>query len=76
MDAFVVKALRQNLGLSQSDFAREVGVKQQTISKVEAGVMPLSDRLKNRIIYRFNVKQDEIDAIKALKNIRNGGVNQ
>ncbi|MBL4951312.1 helix-turn-helix transcriptional regulator [Neobacillus sp. YIM B02564] len=76
MDVFVVKALRQNLGLSQSDFAREVGVKQQTISKVEAGVMPLSDRLKNRIIYRFNVKQDEIDAIKALKNIRNGGVNQ
>ncbi|KXH87369.1 helix-turn-helix transcriptional regulator [Sporosarcina sp. HYO08] len=74
MDGFDVKTLRHSLGLNQMDFAHEVGVKQQSISKVEAGVMPLSERLEQRIIYRFGVTEVEIDAIKALRKMRHGGV--
>jgi DNA-binding transcriptional regulator YiaG len=32
-----VKALRRSLGLTQRDFARELGVRQQTVSEWETG---------------------------------------
>lgn len=76
MEGYVVKALRTNLGLSQHDFAREVGVSQQMISLIESGKMPISERLEKRIIYRFNVKDEEIAAIRKLKTFRDGGVNE
>lgn len=36
-DAELVKALRQHMGLSQAEFARELGVRQPTISEWETG---------------------------------------
>jgi DNA-binding transcriptional regulator YiaG len=36
-DAGRVRALRSRLGLSQAQFARELGVRQQTISEWETG---------------------------------------
>lgn len=70
MEGFVVKAFRTNLGLNQGDFAREVGVSQQMISLIESDKLPISERLKQRIIYRFNVKPEEIEAIRNLKIMR------
>ncbi len=37
-DAEKVKALREHLGMTQSQFADELGVRQQTISEWEVGV--------------------------------------
>ncbi|MGD6841249.1 helix-turn-helix transcriptional regulator [Bacillus infantis] len=67
MEGFVVKALRMNLGLKQTEFANEIGVSQQAISAIENGNRPVTKRVANRIIYRFNIKQEEIDAIRKFK---------
>jgi DNA-binding XRE family transcriptional regulator len=72
LEGYVIKSIRIGLGLSQRDFANEVGVKQQTISDLERGKLTLSDRLKQRIVYRFNIKPEEIEAIRTLHKIRNG----
>lgn len=70
MEGFVVKALRMNLGLSQSEFANEIGVTQQAISAIEKGVRPVTKRIENRIIYRFNIKKEEIETIRKFMNLR------
>lgn len=36
-DAYRVRALRRSLGLSQQELARELGVRQQTVSEWETG---------------------------------------
>jgi DNA-binding transcriptional regulator YiaG len=37
-DSTLVKALRQHMGLSQADFAKELGIRQQTVSEWEKAV--------------------------------------
>ncbi|MGP4073973.1 helix-turn-helix transcriptional regulator [Piscibacillus sp. B03] len=73
MDGYFVKRFRQNLGLTQAEFGREIGVGQQMVSKIETGVTELSETLENRIRYRFNVTEEEIEQIQNLKR-KFGGV--
>lgn len=70
MEGYVIKNIRMSLGLSQRDFAKELNVSQQLISFVEGEKVPISKRLEQRIIYRFNVKPEEIEAIRNLKMLR------
>ena len=54
-DAGRVKALRQHLGLTQEELAREMGTRQQTISEWETGLYQprgLSERLLSIVAER------------------------
>ena len=57
-----VKARRVSLGLTQTQFAKVVGVEQQTISKIELGEMIPHDKLKLRIAKRTGTKVAELFA--------------
>ncbi|MED3624676.1 helix-turn-helix domain-containing protein [Neobacillus thermocopriae] len=72
MDGYFVKILRVNLGINQEDFGKEVGVSRQTISAIESDRLAISKRLEQRILYRFNLTDEEIRAIKSMKRIFNG----
>lgn len=66
-DRKALKLFRLSMNLSQKDFAKEVNVTQQLISYVESGKRAMSNRLSNRIIHRFNVTDEKIEAIKSFK---------
>jgi transcriptional regulator with XRE-family HTH domain len=72
MDGYFVKILRVNLGINQEDFGEEVGVSRQAISAIESGKLSISKRLEQRILYRFNITDEELRAIETLKRIFHG----
>lgn len=72
MDGYFVKILRVNLGINQEDFGKEVGVSRQAISAIESGKLAISKRLEQRILYRFNITDEELRAIETLKRIFHG----
>ena len=60
-DAGKVRALRQHLGLSQEEMAREMGSRQQTISEWETGMYRprgLSERLLSIVAERADFPYD------------------
>jgi DNA-binding XRE family transcriptional regulator len=72
MDGYFVKILRVNLGINQGDFGKEVGISRQAISAIESGKLAISKRLEQRILYRFNITDEELRAIETLKRIFHG----
>ena len=51
-----LRVLREQVGVSQEDMARLLGVKRQTLSRVETGKQPLPDYLIARIMVLFKEK--------------------
>ncbi|CAI9391350.1 MULTISPECIES: helix-turn-helix transcriptional regulator [unclassified Bacillus (in: firmicutes)] len=72
MDGYFVRILRVNLGINQEEFGMEVGVSRQAISAIESGKLAISKRLEQRILYRFNITDEELRAIETLKRILHG----
>lgn len=50
-----VQRARRNLGMSQAELADDVGLTQQTISKVELGTVVPSDRTKVRLAHAIGM---------------------
>lgn len=48
-----LKAIRDQLGLNQADFARKVGVAQSSVSRIEKGERPLSIELIKGLLCQF-----------------------
>lgn len=53
-----IKELRKELGLSGEKFGERIGVKKAAISKIESGVVGLSDSNILAICREFNVNED------------------
>lgn len=62
-----VKSRRDLLGLSQEQLAQMTGLRQATISRVEKGVRPPSDRLKVLIAGALGCTLDELFAWPPLR---------
>ena len=45
----VLRKVRRDLGLTQEDLARKVGVNQSVISRIESGDIDLSSRVRNSL---------------------------
>lgn len=53
-----LKQLRKHFGLKQGELAQSVGVTSATISRIEAGLRPLSDVLVHSIALEYGVSED------------------
>jgi DNA-binding transcriptional regulator YiaG len=63
-DATRVRALRQHLGMTQEDLAREMGTRQQTISEWETGMYQprgMSERLLSMVAERAGFAYQALD---------------
>lgn len=52
------KLLRKNLGLTQEEFGRKIGLKKNSISQIENGVNSLTEQLLLSICREFNVNEE------------------
>lgn len=57
MDGKAVRAIREHKQMSQSEFAKAIGVSQQTVAAVESGKRSVSDRVRYRISALFEVEE-------------------
>lgn len=55
-----IKRIRKEIGLSQLDFAKSIGIKQATLSDIERGKIGLSTSLTQRISEVYHVSTDSI----------------
>ena len=55
-----LKFLRKQLGLTQTEFAEKLGIKQSTYSSIESGRYKLTDRYISQICMVFNVNENWI----------------
>ena len=53
-----MKSLRNSLGLKQKEFAQSVGVSEGLISKVEKGVIPVTDKLITKVALKYNMNPE------------------
>lgn len=53
-----MKSLRNSLGLKQKEFAQSVGVSEGLISKVEKGVIPVTDKLITKVALEYNMNPE------------------
>lgn len=53
-----IKSLRNSLGLKQKEFAQSVGVSEGLISKVEKGVVPVTDKLITKVAMEYNMNPE------------------
>lgn len=56
-----IKQLREKLGLSQIEFAKRIGVTNQTVSLWENGKVPLLENARYRIEREFNVNRQWLE---------------
>lgn len=52
-----IKAIRKEVGLTQTDFGKRIGVKGNTITGYETGLRNPSDAILNSICREFNVNE-------------------
>ncbi|MFD0675291.1 MULTISPECIES: helix-turn-helix transcriptional regulator [unclassified Paenibacillus] len=57
MDGKAVKAIREEKRMSQTEFAKAIGVSQQTIQAVETGRRSVSERIRYRISALFDADE-------------------
>lgn len=53
-----MKTLRSSLGLKQKEFAQSIGVSEGLISKVEKGVIPVTDKLITKVALEYNMNPE------------------
>jgi transcriptional regulator with XRE-family HTH domain len=60
LDADNVRALREERGLSRSEFAQVSGVPEGTLEKLERGVRPVQARTARRVVAALGVPREEV----------------
>jgi transcriptional regulator with XRE-family HTH domain len=58
LDADNVRALREERGLSRSEFAQVSGVPEGTLEKLERGVRPVQARTARRVVAALGVPRE------------------
>ncbi|MDO5411559.1 MAG: helix-turn-helix transcriptional regulator [Lachnospiraceae bacterium] len=53
-----IKSLRSSLGLKQKEFAQSVSVSEGLISKVEKGVIPVTDKLITKVALEYSMNPE------------------
>lgn len=71
-----VKELRNKLGITQDDLAKDVGVSRQTIISLEQGKYVPSLTLAMKIAQKFNVSVEEIFELDEKDYSKKKGVSQ
>lgn len=56
-----IKELRKTLGMTQSEFAKRLGVKNTLISRIENDDVPLSSQTRKAILREFHVNSAWLD---------------
>ena len=57
-----LKLIRKELGLTQEELGRKLGITKPAVSMIETGKQPLSERNKNILIQDLNVNPDWIES--------------
>lgn len=64
MNSKKLKSIRNMIGITQSQMADSLGIKQGSYSDIERGKSPITKSLELLVIYRFSVNQEWIDSGK------------
>jgi len=75
MNKNIFKQIRINLGLSQHEYARSLGLSQTFISLMENGVYPISDNTKRKLIREFEISDDILRQLDTLQKLE-GSINR
>lgn len=62
MNSKKLKSIRNKLGITQSQMADSLGIKQGSYSDIERGKSPITKSLELLVIYRFSINQEWIDS--------------
>lgn len=69
-----VKLIRLYSGLSQEEFAKEVGLGTSTIAKIEVGYAKVTDRVRARILRKYDLTNPEYITFCERMNITEKGI--
>ncbi|CAN5258000.1 hypothetical protein BH09BAC2_BH09BAC2_00460 [soil metagenome] len=67
MSKYTLQGLRNLTNLSQTDFAKKVGVSQGMISDIERGKIPISTKIKTKIIENIGFKSGVLKGVDVSK---------
>ncbi|MEK5420170.1 helix-turn-helix domain-containing protein [Paenibacillus sp. FSL L8-0708] len=67
MNGFAIKAIRIGKGMTQVDFAAQIGISAQWLSAVESGTSPVSDRVRIRIGQLYGDDPEASELIRRAK---------
>jgi transcriptional regulator with XRE-family HTH domain len=60
----IFKAIRLYLGLSQSEFAKKLGVSETTVCLIEKGERRVTDRVRMRLAKHFELTPEFLDYVE------------
>lgn len=64
MENELLKFIRVTRGLSQTEFAREIGVSRALISHIETGIKRVTPKTVQKVKQAFNLSGDDIKAYR------------
>ena len=67
MNGKLIAVLRYRMNLTQKQFAEKLNVSESLIAKVEAGIVPLSKRLKTKILDCFGFDTKLLEIVKQMQ---------
>jgi transcriptional regulator with XRE-family HTH domain len=62
-----IAIIRHRMGLTQEQFAKKLGISYSTLSKIEAGILPLSMRVKTKILDHCEIDDKLLDIVRQMK---------
>jgi transcriptional regulator with XRE-family HTH domain len=62
-----IAIIRHRMGLTQEQFAKKLGISYSTLSKIEAGIVPLSTRVKTKILEHCEIDDKLLDIVRQIK---------
>jgi len=70
MNQNFLKVSRFLIGLSQGELAKELGITQQAVSKMELGRMGISEKTKDKVYQVLSAKNLDLDEIFLLEKFK------
>jgi transcriptional regulator with XRE-family HTH domain len=67
MNGKAIAILRYRLGLTQEQFAKKLGIGCSTLAKIEAGISPISTRVKTKILDQCEIDEKLLDIVNQMK---------
>lgn len=61
MNEKIFKAIRLRAGLTQREFAEELGISESTVAAIEKQRRPISDQVRARLALKFDITQDFLE---------------
>jgi transcriptional regulator with XRE-family HTH domain len=67
MNGKAIAILRYRLGLTQAQFAKKLGIGCSTLAKIEAGISPISTRVKTKILEHCEIDEKLLEIVNQMK---------